>query len=181
MRILPSIKNPRQFLPAAIPPECITAQIDSREQRPLNLHPLRVETATLATGDYTVRGLENHVAIERKSLDDLIACCGRERARFDREIMRLQAYPVRAVVVESTWPALEMGGWRGQVTPAQATGSVLGWIASGVPFLFVGSHEAAGRVVAKILAIAARRRWREARSLVANITVAESPELEGAA
>jgi DNA excision repair protein ERCC-4 len=43
--------------------------IDTREQDPL---PVRnAEVGTLYTGDYSVKGLEDHVAIERKSVSDL--------------------------------------------------------------------------------------------------------------
>jgi hypothetical protein len=67
-----------------------------------------------------------------------------ERGRFDREIQRLLAYSVRGIVVESTWAALEAGGWRSQVTPAAAVGSCLGWIAAGVPIIMAGDHDRAG-------------------------------------
>ena len=63
--------------------EGITAVVDTREQRPLDLTPLKSVPGTLATGDYSVRGLEHVVAIERKSLDDLLGCIGRDRARFE--------------------------------------------------------------------------------------------------
>ncbi len=140
---------------------------DTREQRPLCLEPLRVEVATLATGDYSVRGLENIVAIERKSLSDLLACIGQERERFDREVIRLLAYPVRALVIESTWAELESGNWRSKITPTQAIGSCIGWIAAGLPIIMAADHARAGRYVAKLLYTAARRRWREARALLA--------------
>ena len=52
-------------------PEQITAIIDTREQAPLDLAPLATITGTLSTGDYSVKGLEAVVAIERKSLPDL--------------------------------------------------------------------------------------------------------------
>ena len=67
-------------------PENVCALVDTREQLPLFLSPLRSVTTTLATGDYSVRGLENIVAIERKSLPDFLSCVGRERERFDREV-----------------------------------------------------------------------------------------------
>ena len=41
---------------------------------------------------------------------------GGDRERFDREVQRLLAYPVRALVVETTWLAMETGGWRGKIT-----------------------------------------------------------------
>ncbi len=159
----------RSPLPAELPVEAVTAIIDSREQLPLDLAPLRTVRGTLATGDYSIKGLESVVAIERKSLADLLCCCGQDRERFEREIVRLLAYPVRAVVVEATWPQLESGDWRSQITPAAAVGSCLGWIAAGVPIVLAGDRERAGRYVAKLLYIAARRRWREARALAADV------------
>lgn len=141
--------------------EYMTVLVDQREKLILDLEPLRTKTAVLPTGDYSVSGLEHLIAIERKGLADLVACVGGERDRFEREIQRLLAYPTRAVVVEATWADLEAGGWRSRVTPASVVGSVLGWIAAGVPFLMAGDHAAAGRCVAKLLFLAARRRWRE--------------------
>ena len=163
-------------LPAELHPEQITGIIDTRERLPLDLSPLNAEAGTLATGDYSVRGLESVVAIERKSLADMLGCIGQERERFDREVMRLLAYPTRALVVESTWGEIEAGEWRSKVTPAAAVGSLLGWIASGVPIIMAGDHERAGRYVSRLLFTAARRRWREARGLVAEITEAHRTE-----
>lgn len=153
----------------AITPKSLTAIVDSREQRPLDLAPLQTEVGTLATGDYSLRGLENVIAIERKSLGDLLACIGRERERFDREVQRLLAYPVRALVVESVWGAIELGQWRSQVTPQAALGSCLGWIAAGLPIVMAGSHARAGQMVSRMLFISARRRWREASALVRDL------------
>ncbi len=155
----------RSVLPAELKPDQVTAIQDTREQFPLDLAPLAVEVGTLTTGDYSVRGLEDFVAIERKSLSDLLGCVGQARERFDREILRLLAYPTRALVIEATWQDLEQGGWRSQVTPQAAIGSVLGWIAQGVPVVMAGDHARAGRYVSRLLFIAARRRWRELRSL----------------
>lgn len=156
-------------LPAQLQPDQVTAVCDSREQTPLDLTPLRTVRVGLATGDYSVVGLEHVVAVERKSLSDLVACIGVERERFDREVQRLLAYPTRALVIESTWLEIEAGGWRSKVTPAAAVGSLLGWIASGLPVVMAGDHERAGRYVSRLLFTAARRRWREARQLAAGI------------
>lgn len=155
------------YLPADPKPEGVIGLADSREKHLLDLAPMPMEIATLTTGDYTVKGLEKIVAIERKSEPDLIACIGRERSRFEREIDRLLAFPVRALVVESTWGAMELGQWRGKVTPTQAVGSLLGWIARGLPVAMVGNHQRAGQMVSRMLYIAARRRWREGRALIA--------------
>lgn len=152
-------------LPADLKPEDVCAVVDTREQTPVNLDPLRTVAGSLVTGDYSVVGLEHVVAVERKSLEDLLGCVGRERERFDRECQRLLAYQCRALVVESTWAAIEMGGWRSQVTPNQALGSLLGWACMGIPVLMAGDHSRAGKFISRILFTAARRRWRELRAL----------------
>lgn len=153
-------------IPAELKPEQVMAVVDSREQIPLDLSPMQSITGTLPTGDYSVQGLENIVVMERKSLSDLLGCVGQHRERFDREIHRLLAYPTRAVVVEATWADLEQGEWRSQVAPAAVIGSVLGWIASGVPIIMAGDHGRAGRYVSRLLFTVARRRWRETRAFV---------------
>ena len=152
-------------IPAELPIEATIGLIDTREELAYALAPMGSERASLATGDYSVRGLESVVALERKSLPDLISCIGTERARFERELMRLLAFPVRGVIVEASWADLETGDWRSRITPAAATGSVLGWMASGIPFLLCGSREAAQAATVRLLYGAARRRWRELRTL----------------
>lgn len=159
----------KRALPAELRPEAVTAVIDTREQLPLDLSPLKMITGTLTTGDYSVRGLEHVVAVERKSLSDLLGCIGGERERFDREVTRLLAYPVRALVVESSWSEIELGEWRSKITPAAAMGSLLGWIAQGLPVVMATDHTRAGRVVSRLLFIAARRRWRELRALAGSV------------
>jgi DNA excision repair protein ERCC-4 len=160
------VKSP---IPAELRPDQVVAIVDTREQLPLDLAPLVVEAGTLSTGDYSVKGLVDVVAVERKSLSDLLGCIGTERERFDREVLRLLAYPTRAIVVEATWADLERGEWRSKVTPSAAVGSALGWIAAGVPIVMAGDHARAGRYVSRLLYTAARRRWREARALVQQI------------
>ncbi|KKL24098.1 hypothetical protein LCGC14_2418760 [marine sediment metagenome] len=167
-------------LPAELKPESVTAIVDTREQLPLDLSPLQSIEGTLTTGDYSVRGLEHVVAIERKSLPDLLGCIGQQRERFDREVQRLLAYPVRALVVEATWPDVEAGDWQSRITPPAALGSLLGWMASGLPIIMAGDHARAGRYVSRLLFIAARRRWRESRALVDEVTAGVQPEHEGA-
>lgn len=157
-------------LPAKLDPSNVIAIIDSREQTPLDLEPLTTVTSTLPTGDYSVRGLEHVIAIERKSLDDLVGCVGRDRERFDREVQRLLAYPVRIMVVESSWEAIEshepaFPQWRGKVTREAVLGSLMGWQASGLSVHMAGDHQHAGKHVARMLYTVARRRYAELRAL----------------
>ena len=159
----------RSPLPCKVGPEQFTAIVDSREQHPLDLSPLRTEVACLQTGDYSIKYLEDQISIERKSLDDLLACCGRERARFDKEIQRLLSYPTRALVVETTWGDIAAGQWRSSLSPKVVEASLMGWVAKGIPVVLSGDHKTAGRHVARILFIAARRRYIEARQLALGV------------
>ena len=152
-----------QKLPAKLDPSQVIAIVDTREQLPLDLSPLRTQPATLPTGDYSLKGLEHHVCIERKSLDDLLGCVGRERERFERELHRMLAYPVRVLLVESTWQEIEMGQWRSKVTSSQAMGSLIGWAAMGIQLALVGTHERAGKFASRLLYTVARRRYAELR------------------
>lgn len=160
-------------------PSDVTVICDRKEQKPWNLSPLRMIDGTLQTGDYTLFGLESHIAIERKSLDDFVQCIGRDRDRFDREMDRIRAYPVRAVVVEASWSDLEAGAWRSQVKPNAAIGSALGWIAAGVPIIMAGSREAAERFAARMMFIVARRRWAELLSFGNAVLDARANPLTG--
>ena len=71
--------------------DAITAIIDSWEQCPLDLVPLRVIVGTLPTGDYSVQGLEHVLTLKRKRLSDLLGCIGQQRERFERKIQCLLA------------------------------------------------------------------------------------------
>jgi DNA excision repair protein ERCC-4 len=157
-------------LPATLKPENVVALVDTREQQLLDLSPLRTEQATLPTGDYSLKGLEHVVAIERKSLDDLLCVVGRDRERFDREVQRLLAFPCRVLLVEATWAQIELGQWRSKLKPEAVIGSLLGWQAAGLSVHLVGDHERAGRHAARLLYTVAKRRWRELRAMCDHVT-----------
>lgn len=162
-------------IPAEPHPEDLVAVIDSREQHPFDLSPLRTVTHGMVTGDYSLLHLEGVVSVERKGLSDLLACCGTSRERFQREVDRLLAFPARLLVIESDWATLERGEWQSRITPQSVTGSLLGWMGAGLPTLLCGSHGACGEAVARFLFLTARRRWREARALIGGATAAHHP------
>ena len=142
-------------IPAELKPESVVAIVDTREQIPLDLSPLQIAYDGLATGDYSLAGYEDEVAIQRKSLSDLLGCVG-----IDREILRMRGYSTRALIVEATWDDIRAGGWRSKVTPTAVEGSLRGWEARGIPVVLTGTHEEAGRHVARMLFLTARRKWR---------------------
>ena len=152
-------------LPATMPIEAVVAVVDSREQHPYTFDRIQQQTATLTTGDYSAAGMLDHIAIERKSLPDLIGVVGRDRERFEREIQRLLAFPVRAIVVEASWQDIDAGEWRGRVTPLQARESLLSWIVRGVPCVMAGSRGRATAMVESILIRSVTHQYRRMREL----------------
>lgn len=134
-----------------------TAIIDTREQTPWPFTNLPSEPGTLATGDYSVQGLEHLVAVERKSLDDLLSCIGRERPRFMRELARLRGFRFRVLIVEASYSDLEAGEWRSQLKPSHVLGSLAAWQCQfSLPIMLVGTHEAGAGFCERFLFQAAR-------------------------
>jgi DNA excision repair protein ERCC-4 len=162
---------------ADLRPEDITAVQDSREQRPLDLE-LKTVIGTLATGDYSVVGLEHLVCVERKGLQDLVMCVGRERERFDRELQRLRAYETRVIVIEASRASVELKQYRGEVHPNAVLGSVYSWIARGITVEWAGDRVQAAKAVSRILFCAARDRFRQLQGMKAGLKLAPTPEGE---
>lgn len=154
--------TPRRTLPVVV---------DSREQKPFGFRgrPVEVTVGTLDAGDYSVRGFERRIAVERKSLVDLVGCLGRERERFERELVRLRGWEVAAVVVEEPQAALRSGRYRGGLNPSAAWQSIVAFSSRfRVPFFFCRDREDAEEVTWDILRHYARERWRELRALRGN-------------
>ena len=166
-----NVKSPRRRsnspLPADLDPASVIVIQDTREQCPLDLSPLQVRVEGLPTADYVLAAAPNLIAVERKSLDDLLAVCGRERERFERELDRLLAFQVPILAVEADWAQIRAGEWRSALTPAQVEASLLSWASRGVGLLLAGDHATAGRLVSRMFYLAARRRYRELRQMVA--------------
>jgi len=102
--------------------------IDSREQCPLDFsaYDCTAERGTLPTGDYSLAGLEHLVAVERKSILDLVACCmGANRERFERELHRAQALDCFAVVIEGSVEDIRRHNYRSQMRPHSVLQSVI--------------------------------------------------------
>lgn len=131
--------------------------------------PLRMRKMKLVTGDYSIVGAENLIAVERKETSDLINCIGNDRERFDREMQRILAYPSRVVIVEDHFSCLERAQWRSRLTSTQAIASVAGWMEKGVPFIFAGDRRAAALWCARFLYIAARRRFEQLRAFQSSL------------
>ncbi len=74
--------------------------IDKAEQEPYTFGTIQTLYVKLLTGDYTIQGLEDKITIERKSLCDFIKTLSVDRARFTRELKRMQNFDYACIVVE---------------------------------------------------------------------------------
>lgn len=109
----------------------LTILIDTREAS-LAFHGFSTERAIIGTGEYSCIyyrvDLHGVVAIERKSVSDLLGCVGLQRPRFELELSRLTAIRFRALVIEATSQRELAAGPRfSQVTSRQVLGSVSAW------------------------------------------------------
>lgn len=91
--------------------------------------PLVIETAAadLHTGDYTIRGMDHMLAVERKSIEDLYGTLTGSRDRFENELERMQALDFAAVVVEGDWHRVMRGLPDRKVNPQSIFGSVIAY------------------------------------------------------
>lgn len=80
---------------------------DDRERLPWKFLSAQwlVEVKRLAVGDYTVKGYESKIAIEKKSgFKELFAnLTSNDRPRFERYLARLSKFPVKCIVVEDAF------------------------------------------------------------------------------
>jgi ERCC4-type nuclease len=142
--------------------------IDTREQLPFAFDHAKyagtvVEAGTLDVGDYSLAGLTDRCAVERKALSDLVSCLGSGRERFERELQRAAALDAFAVVVEASWADLAGKCYRSQMNAHAACQSVLAFACRyRIPFFFAGSRAGAEYVVWGYLRQfleTARKRW----------------------
>ena len=86
----------------------------------------------LKTGDYALDGLEDRCCVERKQLEDLFTCCGKDRRRFRAEVERMAEMEFAVVVIEADWreitnPVEYRPGWESQMSPYSVTETIAAW------------------------------------------------------
>ena len=124
----------------------ITIVVDTREQEP---YPFDSEgvTATrraLPAGDYSLDGWEDQVAVERKTLEDLVSTVIRFRERFRTELERLAGYSSACIVVEANLSDILARRYRSGAHPNAVLGSVLSIVVDfRVPVFFCSDRQGA--------------------------------------
>lgn len=146
--------------------------VDGREQLPYTFagYECQVEASPLDAGDYSVKGFTDRVAVERKSLDDLVgSIIGERRARFERELARARRYELFAVVVEADLKDVTAGGYRSEMKPHAVMQSLITFqVRFGTPFIWAGNRASAEYMVYWLFAKYLReieQRYKQARPM----------------
>ena len=144
-------------------PEMVRILVDSREQLPFDLRPMPTESTALPSGDYTLKAAPDYCVIERKTGPDLLACIGRGRPRFERELQRLRAFPRRMILVECRYVDL-LNDTRTQINHASIAGTLAAWTGRFAPFMFCENRVDAEDFAQRFLMAGAREIWEQAES-----------------
>ncbi len=139
----------------------ITVLVDTREQKPWSLDPTRFETrrATLRKkGDYTIAGMEDVFAIERKSLGDMVGTVIGDMIRFHKELRRLAGLDFAAIVVEADIGDLIAHRYESEANPESVIGRVNGiYLDYGIPTFWFGMKSQCERMVENLFTMAAKK------------------------
>lgn len=132
---------------------------DSREQRPWKFVN-EVVIRGLKTGDYSIEGYENCIAIERKSLDDFVSSVTYNRKRFKAELERARKIKHFIIIVEAAWFDAFTGNYHSAAIPNSIVGSAIGIMAEfGIPVIFAETRKQAERLCQKFLRLSLLREY----------------------
>lgn len=134
--------------------ELPTILIDTREQTPFTLAGYTTRVETLATGDYSLDGYKDKVAVERKNPADAYQCVGKERKRFMECLERLAALDRAAIVIERSIEDFDKNPpARTRIDSRMAIGSYISWSCKyRIPVFWCHNRLYAERITVRFLA-----------------------------
>lgn len=144
--------------------------IDTREQAPLDLAQwdLDVVTKKLPVGDYSIAlpDMTHEFTIERKSIDDFVACVTKERDRFMREMKLIRAFKYRAVVCEFSMAMIQDEKYHSKVGKSSVLGTIDRLALMGIPVYLCDDPHSASKRVANLIKMAVSDEVRKAKMFV---------------
>jgi hypothetical protein len=110
-----------------------------------------VKNQALPLGDYSIAGLEDRCAVERKDLADLVHSLTVERSAFVKRLHRMSEFPHRLLVITAPLSRIKSPyPWPGN--PNHIFQSLIAIFAGlNLPFLCTDTHELGEEVVASYL------------------------------
>ncbi|MFZ0868558.1 MAG: ERCC4 domain-containing protein [Candidatus Sulfotelmatobacter sp.] len=131
--------------------------VDTREQTPFDFSRFSgwfvgVERKALRVGDYTIAGLEDICAVERKDLADLIHSFTVDRPVFINRLRLMSSFPHRLLVISAALSQVKSPYAHSNINPNCTLQSLIAVLAGlNVPFLCTETHELGEEVVASYL------------------------------
>ncbi len=98
--------------------------IDTREQERLRFTRCRSKVATLRVADYGLYKVPRAAAVERKSIPDLVMCCGTDRERFGHQLENMMGYACRRLVIIGDRSDIEQHRYRSNMNPRSVLATV---------------------------------------------------------
>jgi len=133
------------------------AIVDTREQNPLSFRRFRgwfqkIEYRALKLGDYSVKGMEDTLAVERKDLADLIQSFTTNRAVFVARLRRMSELPHSLLVVTSSLTEIKSEYPYRAANPNRITQSLIAVLTGlRLPFICTDTHQLGEEIVASYL------------------------------
>lgn len=131
-----------------------TIVIDSREKCPWEFDQSAMSTIhrALPTGDYSLCGLENAVAIERKEINDYVSTVIHNWPRFREELRRMASMDSACIIVECTVQDIIDKKYNADVAPLSLIGRAHGIFCDyGIPVQFAGPRPVARLFAERLL------------------------------
>jgi ERCC4-type nuclease len=131
--------------------------VDTRDQTPVEFSRFSgwfvgVERKALRVGDYTIAGLEDICAVERKDLADLIHSFTVDRPVFINRLRLMSAFPHRLLIISAALSQVKSPYAHSNINPNCTLQSLIALLAGlNVPFLCTETHELGEEVVASYL------------------------------
>lgn len=113
-----------------------------------------VDTLGIGGADYSLKGFDDILRVERKEVNDFIASLTSGRDRFERQLKYMRQFPWRVVIVEwpsfpglieelEKWPSQRDSGIRSRADANSIRGSTLHLSRRWCPIVFAGDREQA--------------------------------------
>lgn len=131
--------------------------VDTREKNPFSFHRFGhwfsgIQKTALETGDYSIAGLEQVCAVERKDLPDLVQSLTTNRRVFVERLRRMSCHRHRLLVITAALSQVKSRYPFSDASPNRITQSLVAALAGlAVPFLCVETHELGEEIVASYL------------------------------
>lgn len=107
----------------------------------------------LDTGDYSLKGFEHLVMIERKTIADLWGTLTVGKERFNKEMERAKVIPARFLIIEGNISDIDRGFRYSKVSPEFIHASLISLqVKYGIHVIFAGRQDVARGYVRRLLA-----------------------------